>query len=81
MNLFNFITGLLYIYPGTSSVESDFSLVNSIKTEGKTHLSNIALEGCVHSKQFKYLIRIQIFLYNFYKNIINVLFTCTSLLI
>ena len=32
-NLFNLITGLLCIYPGTSSVESDFSLVNSIQTE------------------------------------------------
>ena len=46
-NLFNVITGLLCIYPGTSFVESDFSLVNSIKTEGKTHISNITLEGCI----------------------------------
>ena len=51
-NLFNFITGLQCIYPGTSSVESDFSLVKSITTELNTHLSNIALEGCIYSKQF-----------------------------
>ena len=43
-NLFNFITGLLCIYPETTSVELDFSLVNSIKTEGNTQLSNIVLE-------------------------------------
>ena len=49
-NVCNFITGLLCICPGTSSVESDFSLVKSIKTEGNTHLSNIALERCIHSK-------------------------------
>ena len=58
------------IYPGTSSVESDCALVKSIKTELNgylTHISNIALEGCIHSKQFNYLIQITIFLYNFYK--------------
>ena len=57
-NLFNFITGLLCIYTGTSFLESDFSLLKSIKTEGKTHLSNILLEGCIHSKQFNYVIQI-----------------------
>ena len=30
--------------PGTSYVESDFSLVKSITTEGKTHLSNISID-------------------------------------
>ena len=63
------------IYSGTSSVESDFSLVKSIK-KLNTNISNNALEGCIHSNQFNYLIQIQIFLYNFYKNIINLLFTC-----
>ena len=80
-NVFNFITGLLCIYPGTSSVESYLSLVNSITTKLNTNISNMALEGCRHSKQFNYLIKIKIFVYNFYKNIINFLFTFTSLLI
>ena len=60
------------VYPGISSVKSDFSLVNSIKTEGKTHISKIALERCIYtmyiynvqcnSNQFNYLIKIKIFL-------------------
>ena len=51
-------TGLLCIYPGTSSVESDFSLFKSIRTEVETHLSTISLKGYIHSKQFNYLIQI-----------------------
>ena len=43
---------------GISSVESDFILLKSIQIEGKTHLSNILLEGCIHLKQFNYLIQI-----------------------
>ena len=66
-HLFNLITGLLCIYPVTSSVDSDFSLVKSIKTKLNTNISNMAFEGCIHSKQFNYLIKIKIFLYNFLK--------------
>ena len=60
-NLFNFIIGMLCIYQdiiGISSVESDFSLLKSIQIEGKTHLSNILLERCIHLKQFNYVIQI-----------------------
>ena len=40
---------MLCIYQGTSSVESNLSLLKSIKTEEKTHLSNILLEGFFYS--------------------------------
>jgi hypothetical protein len=51
----NLIAGLSRIataFPGTSSVESDFSIVNWEKDDCRIALTDLSLEGIFHSKQF-----------------------------
>ena len=40
------------LLPGTSTVESDFSIIGWEKDECWTQLSNLSLEGILHAKQF-----------------------------
>ena len=48
-----FCGGLATVYPGTATVESDFSIVNYEKNDYRTALTNLSLEGLLHSKQYK----------------------------
>ena len=46
---------LMTIFPGTASVESDFSIVNCEKDNRRFLLTNFTLEGILHSKQYELL--------------------------
>ena len=52
-HLKEFCGGLATVFPGTATVESDFSIVNYEKNEYRTSLTDLSLEGILHSKQFK----------------------------
>jgi hypothetical protein len=47
-----FYGGLATVFPGTSVVESNFSVVNCEKSTNRQSLSDISLEGILHAKQF-----------------------------
>ena len=48
-----FCGGLASVFPGTASVESDFSLVNYEKDQYRSKLSDFSLEGILHAKQME----------------------------
>ncbi|BBN17466.1 hypothetical protein MPTK1_7g14750 [Marchantia polymorpha subsp. ruderalis] len=48
-----FCGGLATAFPGTSFVESDFSIVKWEKDVGRASLTYFSLEGILHAKQFK----------------------------
>ena len=48
-----FAGGLATIFPGTSTVESDFSVVKYEKNKNRTSLTDISLEGILHAKQYR----------------------------
>ena len=47
-----FCGGLATVFPGTATVESDFSLINYEKNDFRTALTDLSLEGILHSKQY-----------------------------
>ena len=51
--------GLATTFPGTSTVESDFSVIGWEKDSYRTMLSNLSLEGILHAKQRKKLKHIE----------------------
>ena len=57
--LVQFSGGMASIFPGTSTVESDFSIIGWEKDEYRTQLSNLSLEGILHAKQFDEMQRIK----------------------
>ena len=48
-----FSGGFATAFPGTSTVESDFSIVKWEKDVGRVSLTDFSLEGILHAKQFK----------------------------
>jgi hypothetical protein len=50
-----FCGGLASVFPGTSQVESDFSIVRGEKDVFRQSLSDLSLEGVLHAKQFDLL--------------------------
>ena len=54
-DLRDFCGGLSTAFPSTSTVESDFSLVKWEKDEYRTSLTDLSLEGILHTKQFEEL--------------------------
>jgi hypothetical protein len=54
-----FCGGLASVFPGTATVESDFSLLNWEFDEFRTSLTELSLEGILQCKQFKKLSGIQ----------------------
>ena len=46
-----YVGGMSTTFPGTSTVESYFSVIGWKKDEYRTMLSNLSLEGILHSKQ------------------------------
>jgi hypothetical protein len=54
-----FCGGIGSTFPGTSTVESDFSIVGWEKDDYRTALSNLSLEGILHAKQREEIIKIQ----------------------
>ena len=53
--LCQFIGGLASVFPGTSTVESDFSVICFEKDDYHTSLTNFSLEGILQCKQLKLL--------------------------
>ena len=51
----DFCGGLSTAFPTTSTVESDFSLIKWEKDEYRTSLTDLSLEGILHSKQLEEL--------------------------
>ena len=47
-----FCGGLASIFPNTSTVESDFSVIGWEKDEYRQSLTDFSLEGILHAKQF-----------------------------
>lgn len=50
-----FCGGLATVFPNTATVESDFSIIGCEKTDRRTGLTDLSLEGILHSKQWKRL--------------------------
>ena len=48
-----FVGGLATIFPGTSTVDSDFLVVKYEKTRNRMCLSDASLEGILHAKQYR----------------------------
>jgi hypothetical protein len=46
-----FVGGLATIFPGTSTVESDFSVVKYEKNKNRMSLTDASLEGILHAKE------------------------------
>ena len=53
LTLGEFFGGLAIAFPGTSTVESDFSIVKWEKDNSRVSLTDFSLEGILHDKQFK----------------------------
>jgi hypothetical protein len=52
-DLKNFCGGVASVMPGTSCVESDFSLINWVKDPNSQQLTDFSLESILHCKQYK----------------------------
>jgi hypothetical protein len=48
-----FVGGLATIFPGTSTVESDFSVVKYEKNKNRMSLTDASLEGILHAKHYR----------------------------
>jgi hypothetical protein len=51
--LFDFFGTLATVFPGTATVESDFSILKWTKNNNSTRLSDFSLEGKLHARQWK----------------------------
>lgn len=60
--LVEFCGGLASVFPGTSPVESDFSIIGWEKDEYRFNLTDLSLEGVLHSKQKAILDQIEKYL-------------------
>ena len=47
-----FCGSLATVYPGTATVESDFSVVNFEKNQYRNRIIELSLEGILHAKQY-----------------------------
>jgi hypothetical protein len=56
-DVMRFSGGLATVFPGTAAVESDFCVLKFEKNEYRTALLGITLEGILHCKQFKALLK------------------------
>ncbi|KAI9911995.1 hypothetical protein PsorP6_009574 [Peronosclerospora sorghi] len=53
-----FCGGLASVFPGTTSVESDFSIVKYVKNDFWSSLTDFSLEGTLHANQFRHLLNV-----------------------
>jgi hypothetical protein len=60
--LFYFCGGLASTFPGTSTVESDVSIIVRERDDSRAALSNLSLDGILHAKQRDEIIKIQVIL-------------------
>ena len=52
VHLKEFCAGLATVFPGTATVESDFSIINFEKNIYRSALTDLSLKGILHCKQF-----------------------------
>jgi hypothetical protein len=57
--LVTFIGGLATTFPGTSTVEADFSAIGYEKDANRWSLSDLSLEGILHAKQQNTIMRME----------------------
>ncbi|KAI9901006.1 hypothetical protein PsorP6_019314 [Peronosclerospora sorghi] len=53
-----FCGGLSFVFQGTASVESDFSIVKYVKNDFQSSLTDFSLEGILHAKKFRQLLNV-----------------------
>jgi hypothetical protein len=53
--LCTFAGGIAFVYPDSTRVESDFSVIRWDKDECRTSLADLSLEGIMRTKQLKYI--------------------------
>ena len=58
--LHEFFGGLATVFPGTATVESDFSLLKMTSCKHSTNLTDFSLESKLHAKQFAELQRVKL---------------------
>ena len=51
----DFWGGLATVFPGTATVESDFSIVKYAMNDFRNSLKDLLLEGILHAKKFRLL--------------------------
>ena len=54
-SLHAFVGGIASVFPATAQVESDFSIVKAEKDDFRMAITDLSLEGILHSKQFSML--------------------------
>jgi hypothetical protein len=59
-HLQHFASGLCTVFPGSSTVESDFSILKFEKSDHRTSLSDVCIEGIFHARQFEELEQLQV---------------------
>jgi hypothetical protein len=52
-HLQHFAGGLSKVFPGSSTVESDFSVLKSEKSDHRASLSDVCIEGILNERQFE----------------------------
>jgi hypothetical protein len=57
-----FCGGLSSVFPGTSTVESDFSVIGWEKNAYRFNLTDLSLEGILHTKQRNELLQIEAYI-------------------
>lgn len=50
--LVNFCGGLAAVFPGSSQIESDFSVLELEKDEFRYHIMDLSLEGVLYAEEF-----------------------------
>lgn len=55
--LLKFVGGLATVFPGTATVESDFSHIRISKDEQRRRITDFSLEGCLHTTQYNDVLR------------------------
>ena len=53
--LWDFSDGSATVFPGTATVESDFSIVKYVNNDFRISLTDFSLEGILHAKKFRLL--------------------------
>jgi hypothetical protein len=59
-HLQHFAGGICTVFPGSSTVESDFSILNFEKSDHRTSLSDVCIEGIFHARQFEEVEQLQV---------------------
>jgi hypothetical protein len=59
-HLRHFAGGLSTVFPGSSTVESDFSILQFEKSDHRTYFSDVCIEGIFHARQLEEVEQLQV---------------------